>query len=298
MFDLKKEFVHLNNQEDIAYLKIGDGKKIIMFIHGNYSSSCHFLPLFKIMPKDYTIIAPDLRGYGDSSYKNRFDTLDELALDIIELCDILKIKNIPVLGWSLGGGVAMKIAAKRPDIVSKLILVEGASHKGYPVFKKDSTYHNIFGKVYDTKEEMALDPVLVVPALNAFKTKNLGFFETIYTATMWNISKPDNREELNLYLSETAKERCLVDADWALCNLNMSGVSNGYNNGTQDIDKISCPTLLTWAKKDLVVFEHMVRDNLEAIKGSKLAVYEDVGHSVITDIPDQLLKDILEFVNS
>lgn len=297
MMKLVKNKIKINNGEEIAYLRIGKGKKVVVWVHGNYSSSCHYLPVFERIKDEYTFIAPDLRGFGDSSYNNSFNSLDELALDLAAFLDELKIKNVPVVGWSLGGGVCLKLAALRPDLVSKLVLIEGASHKGYPVFRKDRDYHSIFGECYETKDEVANDPVQVTPALVNFKNKNKAFFDMIYTATMWNINKPTNPQELDLYLEETMKERCLVDAVWALCNFNMSNLSNGYSIGSNDIDKVVCPTLITWAKKDLVVYEHMIRDNLDALKDASLVTYDNVGHSVITDIPDQLMEDVYKFID-
>ncbi|MFH0767594.1 MAG: alpha/beta hydrolase [Bacillota bacterium] len=95
------------------------------------------------------------------------------------------------------------------------------------------------------------------------------------------------------------KQRNLIDADWALANLNMSDIHNFYNAGTQNINKIKCPVLHTWGTKDIVVPEYMVKENIKALeKNSTLIVYENCGHSPLVDVPDQLTKDILKFINA
>lgn len=294
MNTLTKKFVELKN-EKLAYIEVGSGEKTIVLIHGNYSSSVHYYPFLNACPDGYKIYAFDLRGFGDSSYNNRFDTIDELALDIIEALEALNIKDINLVGWSLGGAVSLKIAAKRQDLVRKLVLIEGASHRGFPVFEKDEKYQNIVGHVYPSKDAMALDPVLVVPALQGFKAQDRVFFNFIYMATMWNKKRPPE-DEVEVYLTETMKERCLVDTDWALANFNMSNFSNLYNLGTNDIQDVVCPVMITLADADLVVTEEMIMTNVNAIKNATLKKYPNQGHSLITDIPEQLFKDILEYI--
>jgi pimeloyl-ACP methyl ester carboxylesterase len=108
------------------------------------------------------------------------------------------------------------------------------------------------------------------------------------------LNKP-TLEQNKLWINESLKQRNLIDADWALANLNMSDQHNFYNAGTQNINKIKCPILHTWGKKDIVVPEYMVLENVKALeKISKLVVYEDCGHSPLVDVPDQLTKDILD----
>ena len=294
MQELVKKYVELKN-ETLAYVEVGSGDKTIVLIHGNYSSSIHYYPFLTNCPKEYKIYAFDLRGFGDSSYNNSFNTIDELALDIIEAFETLNIKDINLVGWSLGGAVSLKIAAKRQDLVRKLVLIEGASHRGFPVFEKDEKYQNIYGHIYPSKEAMAKDPVLVVPALQGFKAQDRVFFDIIYMATMWNKKRPAE-DEVAVYITETMKERCLVDTDWALANFNMSDASNLYNLGDGDIKDVKCPTLITLATEDLVVTEEMIMTNVNAIEGSTLKVYEHAGHSLITDIPELLLNDIVEFI--
>ena len=75
----------------------------------------------------------------------------------------------------------------------------------------------------------------------------------------------------------------------------MSNFSNLYNLGTNDISDVVAPTLVTFATKDLVVTEKMVMENLNAIKNAKLIKYEGMGHSLITDLREDLLKDLVKF---
>lgn len=291
---LLKKVVTLQNGEKYAYIEQGSGNKVFLLLHGNMSSSAYFYELFKRVPHDIRLLAPDLRGFGDSSYNHRFDSLDELADDVLAFVDALKVKEVYLLGWSTGAGVAYKVAAKRSDLVKKLISLDGASYRGYPIFKKGANNAPLIGQIYQSKEELAKDPVQVAPALAATAIQNKAFYDFIYGLTIYNVRKPEP-ELLSYLLDETLKQRNLVDIDWSLANLNMSAFSNLYNNGTNDIKKVIAPVLLLWGDKDLVVLEYMVNETLAALPNATKKVYPGVSHSAITDIPEQFAADVLAF---
>lgn len=201
-----------------------------------------------------------------------------------------------VVGWSLGGGVALELAASHPHLVEKLILINSTTYRGYPVFKKDANNKMLLGQVYTSPEELGSDPVQVIPLLVAQQTKNFAVMSWVYDQTIYTVNKP-TPEQNQLWINEALKQRNLIDADWALANLNMSNQHNFYNAGTNTIQNVKCPVLHTWGKKDIVVPEYMVLDNIKALEQqSKLVVYENCGHSPLVDVPDQLAKDILEFI--
>ena len=59
---------------------------------------------------------------------------DELAEDLKLLFDYLKLRNLALLGWSTGGGVLMKFAARYPEYVSRLILYHSIGVQGAPFY--------------------------------------------------------------------------------------------------------------------------------------------------------------------
>ena len=290
----EKKYVQLQN-EKLAYIEVGSGDKVIVLIHGNFTSSFSLYPFFERCPKNARMIAFDLRGFGDSSYNNRFDTIDELADDVIEALNVLGLKKINLVGWSLGGAVCLKIAAKLKYSVDSMSLIQSASYRGYPVFQKDSKYKDIYGKVYPNKDAMALDPILVLPLLQAYAQKDRAFLDAIKMASTWSKNRP-SKEICDEYIDEQLKQRCLVDADWALANFNMSNSSNMYNLGTNDIKDITCKTFMTNATGDAVVTSKMTLENIKALKDLTVKVYEGEGHQVLFDRPDEVTSDIYSFI--
>lgn len=288
---MEKKFISIG-KEEIAYLDIGSGPVVIM-VHGNMSSSVHYEPLISRIKDKYRCIALDLRGFGDSSYNNRFDTLEELADDVNLFTEALGIDSYYLVGWSNGGGVSLKLCAKYPEKVKKFFDIEGAGLKGYPVYKKEN--YKSTGEPYASKEEMATDPMQVAPVLAIFAKGDAAMMTSIWDATIYTVNKP-TREQNDLWMSETLKQRNLVDLDWALATLNMSDEYTPYGKGDGSIKNVKCPVALTMAEKDVVVPDYMVLDNYNALGSlATLLPYENCGHSPMVDCPDRLANDVVKF---
>ena len=289
---MEKKFVDIG-KETLAYLDEGQGEVVLM-IHGNMSSCVHYEPLITRIRDQYRCIAVDLRGFGDSTYNQRFDTLEELADDVALLLDALQIPSVYLVGWSNGGGVGLKLCAKYPQKVKKFFDIEGAGLKGYPLYKKTADFKSTT-EPYANKEEMAADPMQVAPMIPVFEKKDAAVMTAVWDATIYTVNKP-TREQNDLWMEETLKQRNLVDLDWALANLNMSDEFTPYGPGDGTIHNITCPVALTMGEKDLVVPSYMVMDNYNALKAqATLLPYENCGHSPMVDCPDRLAKDVCDF---
>ncbi len=279
-------------KETLAYVDCGKGDVVLM-IHGNMSSSIHFEPLIERLKDYYRCVAVDLRGFGDSSYNNRFDTLEELADDVSAFIDALDLGAVNLVGWSNGGGVGLKLCAKYPEKVKKFFDIEGAGLKGYPVFKKENFKST--GEPYASKEEMATDPLQVAPVVNMLAKGDAPTMTALWDMTIYTVEKP-TREQSERWMAETMKQRNIVDLDWALANLNMSDEYTPYGKGDGTIKDIKCPVALTMADHDNVVPNYMVMDNYNAL-GDKatLIPYTACGHSPMVDCPDKVAEDVRAF---
>lgn len=288
---MEKKFMNIGS-ETLAYLDEGQGDVVLM-IHGNMSSGVHFEPLIHRLRDQFRCIAVDLRGFGDSTYNNRFDTLAELAEDVNLLLDKLEISSVYLVGWSNGGGVSLKLCALHPEKVKKFFDIEGASHKGYPLFVKDEKFQST-GKPYENKEHLATDPLSVAPMIPVFEKKDAAMMSAVWDATIYTVAKP-TKEDNERWISETLKQRNLVDLDWALASLNMSDEFTPYGAGDGSIHQVTCPVALTMGEKDIVVPSYMVMENFNALPNAKLLPYENCGHSPMVDCPDRLAADVKEF---
>src|SRR5262245_40639784 len=108
----------------IHYLKAGIGKKPLILIHGFGDTSRMWIPLFDEFSKDYTLIAPDMRGLGDSSRPVIGYDKKTVANDIRQLVKGLGYETINLVGHDIGLMVAYAYAAQYPNEVEKLALLE------------------------------------------------------------------------------------------------------------------------------------------------------------------------------
>lgn len=112
------------NGVTIHYLRAGTGKTPLVLIHGFGDTSHMWVPLFDEFGKDYTIIAPDMRGLGDSSRPATGYDKKTMAVDIHELVKSLGWQKIYLVGHDIGLMVAYSYAAQYPAEVEKLALLE------------------------------------------------------------------------------------------------------------------------------------------------------------------------------
>ena len=108
----------------IHYLQAGTGKKTLVLIHGFGDTSHMWIPLFDEFGSDYTIIAPDMRGLGESSRPTAGYDKKTIASDIHELMKSLGVEKINLVGHDIGLMVAYAYAAQYPNDIEKLALLE------------------------------------------------------------------------------------------------------------------------------------------------------------------------------
>lgn len=109
-----------------AYYRAGQkNKKKLMLVHGNLSSSVFFLPLLPVLSEYFDVVIPDLRCFGNTQALPIDATrgFRDWSDDLVEFTDALGWDSFSLLGWSLGGGVAMRYTIDHSDRIEKLILL-------------------------------------------------------------------------------------------------------------------------------------------------------------------------------
>ncbi|WP_049927575.1 alpha/beta fold hydrolase [Halopiger goleimassiliensis] len=118
-------------------LESGDpdgGGEPIVFLHGNVSSSRFYEHVLADLSDDHYAVAPDMRGYGDSETKpvDATNGLGDFVRDLEALCEALEVPTpFTLVGWSKGGGVAMRYTIETPTDVDSLVLVNPVSPYGF-----------------------------------------------------------------------------------------------------------------------------------------------------------------------
>src|SRR5258706_3913386 len=113
----------------------GTGEPLIL-LHGGVGATDMFAEALPALSKARKVIAVDLQAHGRTADIDRPLSLEAMADDIAALLKHLEIPRADVMGYSMGGGVALRTAIQHPDVVRKLVLVSTA-------FKKDGWYPEI-----------------------------------------------------------------------------------------------------------------------------------------------------------
>ncbi|MBC6971166.1 alpha/beta hydrolase [Bacillus sp. Xin] len=290
------EFVSLSNGETIAYQKVGrQSKEILVLIHGNMTSSQHWDLVIEKLQDEYHIYAIDLRGFGKSTYHKPIDSLQDFADDVKLFIDELQLKKFSLMGWSMGGGVAMEFAACHPEYVERLILVESVGMKGYPIFKKDINGQPIASSLLKTKEEIAQDPVQIAPVLDAIKNMNKLYYRTVWNLLIYTHNKPEP-ERYEKYLEDMLTQRNFVDVNYALITFNISDEHNGVVPGNGHIHQLQVPTLVLQGDRDYVVPQVVGEELAKHLPNAKLTILKDCGHSPFIDCLDEFIQHVTNWL--
>ncbi len=121
-------FADLSNGIRLHYLQSGPapaaGGKAIVLLHGYTQTSHMWLPLMAALPADVTVIAPDLRGIGESSKPAGHYTKAMQADDVWLLVQGLGLSSVQVVGHDIGLMVAYAFVAQHPAAVSRVVLMD------------------------------------------------------------------------------------------------------------------------------------------------------------------------------
>jgi pimeloyl-ACP methyl ester carboxylesterase len=109
-----------------------DGEPVL-FLHGNVSAAAFFQTTLLALPSGFRGMAPDLRGFGDSEPAPVDATrgLGDYADDLAALVDVLDLPTFHLVGWSMGGGVALTYLLGHPHRLATVTLVNPVSPYGF-----------------------------------------------------------------------------------------------------------------------------------------------------------------------
>ena len=105
------------------YYEIQGAGRPLILLHGGLMSSALFGPVIPILAKRHQVIAVDLQGHGRTADIDRPIDVRLMAGDIAALIDHLRLDRPDVVGYSMGGGVALQTAVQYPQKVRRLVAV-------------------------------------------------------------------------------------------------------------------------------------------------------------------------------
>ncbi len=107
----------------------GQGQPLIL-LHGGFGAISMFGENLTILAEKHQVIAVELQGHGHTADIDRPMSFEQMADDVAALIQHLGLEQADVVGYSLGGGVALQTAIRHPDSVRKLVVVSAPCKSG------------------------------------------------------------------------------------------------------------------------------------------------------------------------
>lgn len=234
---------------------------VLLMLHSAMSCSQRFYSMVPYLAAHYRLVRLDWRGHGDSEIPTRNTVLDSerLMQDVLELLDLVGVKQPHVLGGSAGGYAAQLLAIHHPSRVKSLILLsatagfKGEQGKRWLRESRQRGMRALFGETIDERVAVAeCDPRFVQWLLDMICKNNLDF--------------------LDRFIGHWASTEFL-----------------------DEVSKITCPTLIVepGAHK---IGANMFAEMEKRIKGSERIVYENARHNIFDYLPERCAQDTLAFL--
>jgi pimeloyl-ACP methyl ester carboxylesterase len=247
----------------IRYLVAGHGRTIVL-LHGFTGSKENWLPLMRRLAKSYRVIAPDLAGWGESTRLPGADygpvAQSERLRDLLLELQGPGLYRPPtlVVGHSMGGQILGLLAARHPDAVNRIALVDAA---GVP-FKP-----NAFGRA-------------VLAGRNPFEVKSRtqlkAYLDVVFNDPPWT-PWPADRALVKLRAPQAGFEQEVLDR-----------IGRGPEALllSRRLGRIRAPTLLLWCRDDRVIDASAMEVFRAGIRNQRSVLLDDCGHMPMLRQPD------------
>jgi pimeloyl-ACP methyl ester carboxylesterase len=257
----------------LRYLVCGEGDPLVL-VHGLGGAASNWLALAPLLAPGRRVLVPELPGHGGSEALPAAPNLNAFADRIAELAARDGFAPAPVVGHSLGGAIALRLAIRRPESVSSLVLAAAA---GISSGTRSARYALTITGILKPGRRIAPHRRLVArsPLLKAL------------VFGRWGAADPQAlpAEVVDAFLSGPERHTDTVSAAKALVRDDPRG----------DLGRVRCPSLVLWGARDNQLPVGDAFDYARRLRG-RLRVIADCGHLLIGERPDACADAIEEFL--
>jgi pimeloyl-ACP methyl ester carboxylesterase len=257
----------------LRYLVCGEGQPLVL-VHGLGGAASNWLALAPLLLRGRRLLVPELPGHGGSEPLPAARNLNGYADSLAELAEREGFSPAAVVGHSLGGAIALRLAIRRPEGISGLVLAGAA---GISSGTRSARYALTITGILKPGRRIAPHRRLVA---RSAVLKSLVFGR-------WGAADPQalSAEVVDAFLSGPARHTDTVSAAKALVR----------DDPRPDLDRVQCPSLVLWGARDSQLPIGDAFDYARRLRG-RLRVIADCGHLLIGERPDACADAIESFL--
>ena len=279
---------HTINVRDANFHVVTTGKGMpLLFIHGWPEFWLTWEPVMTRLADRFMLIAPDLRGFGDSDKPTSEFGPPDHARDMVALMDAMGIQKFGVIGHDVGGAIIQPLARL-------------ASERIFGLFLFNFVYPGIGGRMgapdrlkeiwYQSFNQMDIAPHIIGASRESCKAY-IGHF-----LTHWTHQKTAFADVMDVFIDNFMKPGNL-EGGFAHYKASHAGRIAMMKGETLYADPIAVPTCVRWSRHD-PLFPYEWTDKLhETFLNLDLGPFEGVGHFPHRENPNQAAKEIAAFFN-
>ncbi|MGQ0798683.1 MAG: alpha/beta fold hydrolase [Pseudomarimonas sp.] len=253
-----------------SVVSAGSGNRIVL-VHGFTGSKENWLPMFAALTQQHQVIAPDLPGWGESERKSGLDY--GFSAQAERLAAWLRQQPtgggpLTLVGHSMGGGIAALVAARYPELVSKLVLLDAAG-----VRFDDNDFSRAVARgehPFEVSDRATLD-------------RQLGL---VFEQPPW-VPWPADRAFIQRRIADQPFEREVLDR--------IARRDEALQPGIEAIS-IAAPTLLLWCRDDRIIDLSAARRYAGRIADTRTVLLEGCNHMPMMERPVETAAAIRGFV--
>jgi pimeloyl-ACP methyl ester carboxylesterase len=265
----------------IAYRAAGEGP-VLLLIHGLAGSAVTWRHVMPALTERFRVVAPDLLGQGQSDKPRGEYSMGAHANTLRDLLDALGHERATVVGQSLGGGVALQFVYQFPERCERLVLVDSGG------FGREVTFYL---RMLTVPGFEAVFPLFCSPLL-----RDAGNRVAAWLARAGMPSTPASQEVWGSYasLADAANRRAFFRGLRDVIDSSGQAVS-----ALGRLHRVSpLPTLIVWGARDqFLPVRHAIAAH-DAIPGSRLEIFEGVGHYPHCEAPERFVEVFVDFIAS
>lgn len=251
----------------------GNGDKPMLFAHGFGCDKNVWKYIVPAFEEDFKIILFDYVGSGNSDLKyydkERYNSLEGYAQDILDICEGLDLKDVIFVGHSVSSMIGLLAAKKKPEYFSSLIFI-GPS----PRYINDVDYIGGF----ERKD--------IEDLFDVMESNYLGWSKTMAPLIMGNPDRPELGEELT-------NNFCATDPEVARQFARVTFLSDNRN----DLKEINLPTLTLQCSEDIIAPLSVGEYIKKSMSGNSMKIMKATGHCPHLSAPEETIELVKEFLN-